>query len=123
MGLITDTQAKRLAEDPYADVLQPVFKDLDGRVSMETVKKMLGIQTPRMKNTDAQRIKRAMAEIGWGYGIYQFNDSTSGKRCGRRGFKTKDGRAETEFEVEFRESGEPKLVRRSEKANGERTPF
>jgi hypothetical protein len=63
-----------MVEDAYADVLEDTFSELTGRVSMDSVKLLLGVDTARMSLTDTRRIKAVMAGLGWDHGTYRLHD-------------------------------------------------
>lgn len=84
-------QERRMMEDPFKDILESTFADKKGRVSMETVKALLGLDTSRMTPYDSRRIKSIMAGIGWDYGSYRMFDLAGSERKNRKGFATGSG--------------------------------
>lgn len=79
------SQEARMMEDPFADVLANNFADQHGRVSLEDVKTILGLQPARSTAMDAGRIRAIMQSLGWILGSYRFHSS------GQSGGKTKKG--------------------------------
>lgn len=53
-----------MVEDAYAEVLEDAFGETKGRVSMDSVKLLLGLDTARMTPMDARRIKAVRAGVG-----------------------------------------------------------
>ena len=84
-------QGRRMVEDAYEDVLDDNFGETKGRVSMDSVKLLLGLDTARMSPMDTRRIKAvssrflrraassALAQPPSGR-ISRSNGSTSGPR-------------------------------------------
>lgn len=81
-----EAQGRRMVEDAFADVLEGTFAERTGRVSMDSVKLLLGIDTSHMTPTDARLIKFIMAEMGWDYGIQRLYDLSGEDISQRRGF-------------------------------------
>lgn len=81
-----EVQGKRMVEDAYADVLEDTFAELTGRVSMDSVKLLLGVDTARMSPTDTRRIKSVMAGLGWDYGTHRLHDLGQREKAQRKGF-------------------------------------
>lgn len=79
-------QDRRMVEDAYADVLEDAFGATKGRVSMESVKLLLGIDTARMSPMDTRRIKAVMAGLGWDYGTQRLHDLGKLDKAQRKGF-------------------------------------
>lgn len=79
-------QNQRMVEDAYGDFLEDTFGELTGRVSMESVKLLLGVDTARMSPTDTRRIKAVMGGLGWDYGIHRLHDLGKREKAQRRGF-------------------------------------
>ncbi len=81
-----EVQGKRMVEDAYADVLEDTFAELTGRVSMDSIKLLLGVDTARMSPTDTRRIKSVMAGLGWDYGTHHLHDLGQREKAQRKGF-------------------------------------
>ncbi len=82
-----EAQKRRIALDPYEDTLRSAFGGRTGKVSLDTVKGLLGISLSRMTAQDTRRIRAIMLEIGWEYSAYRLRGSRSGDdRTPQRGF-------------------------------------
>lgn len=81
-----ELQGQRMVEDAYADVLGDNFGEVVGRVSMDSVKLLLGLDTARMSSTDTRRIKAVMAGLGWEHGAHRLHDLGRGEKIQRKGF-------------------------------------
>lgn len=79
-------QGQRMVEDAYADVLEGAFAGKTGKVSMESVKMLLEIDTARMTHRDAQRIKAIMAGVSWDDGNHRLHDLSEQDIAPRKGF-------------------------------------
>lgn len=91
-------QGRRMVEDAYADVLEDAFGEAKGRVSMDSIKLLLGIDTARMTPIDARRIKAVMAGLGWDYGTHRLHDLGKLEKAQRKGFARGDAdERKTEF--------------------------
>jgi predicted P-loop ATPase len=82
----SNVQGQRMVEDAFGDVLDDAFGDTKGRVSMDSVKLLLGIDTARMSPMDTRRIKSVMAGLGWDYGTHRLHDLGKREKAQRRGF-------------------------------------
>jgi len=117
-------QKGRMAEDPYADVLRGAFADACGKVSMEAIKRLLGIQTARMGPYDARRIKSIMDELGWVYGTHRLHDPSRGERRPKKGFaRGNENEAKIEFGVTLDGNRDPRLVAIDEDGCVSEIPF
>ena len=58
-----NVQGQRMVEDAIADVLEDAFAEKKGRVSMDSVKLLINVETARMTAMDARRIKAVMAGL------------------------------------------------------------
>lgn len=85
-SVAAEVQGQRMVEDAYADVLEDTFSELTGRVSMDSVKLLLGVDTARMSPTDTRRIKAVMAGLGWDYGTHRLHDLGRQDKAQRKGF-------------------------------------
>lgn len=79
-------QGRRMVEDAYEDVLDDNFGEAKGRVSMDSVKLLLGLDTARMSPMDTRRIKAVMAGLGWDYGTHRLYDLGRREKAQRKGF-------------------------------------
>ncbi|WP_190323938.1 VapE domain-containing protein [Salipiger aestuarii] len=79
-------QGRRMIEDAYEDVLEDAFGETKGRVSMDSVKLLLGLDTARMSLMDTRRIKAVMAGLGWDYGTHRLHDLGVREKAQRKGF-------------------------------------
>lgn len=116
-------QGERMVEDAYADVLDDAFAHAKGRVSMDSVKLLLGIETARMSPMDTRRIKAVMANLGWDYGTHRLHDLGLTEKAQRKGFAR--GSAE-ERKVEYiarRVEGGVVVISRVNTRSGTAPPF
>ncbi|WP_341643348.1 VapE domain-containing protein [Thauera sp. SDU_THAU2] len=81
-----ELQASRMIEDPIGIVLEGAFGERTGRVSMESVKLLLGYEAGRMSAGEFQRITGAMTTLGWEYGTHRLHDLGRTGRSARKGF-------------------------------------
>ncbi|MEM7440592.1 MAG: virulence-associated E family protein, partial [Pseudomonadota bacterium] len=81
-----ELQRNRMVEDPYEDTLLAEFQNQTGRVSLESIKLLLKLDTSRMSGLDGRRIRAIMAGLGWEYKIYRLNSVGGSDVKPRRGF-------------------------------------
>lgn len=81
------SQAARMLEDPFADILANNFADQFGKVSLEDVKILLGLQPARSAASDAGRIRAVMQSLGWTLGTYRFHSSGQSGGKAKKGFR------------------------------------
>ncbi|MGY6570566.1 MAG: VapE domain-containing protein [Salinarimonas sp.] len=81
-----ELQVSRMVEDPIGIVLEGAFGERTGRVSMESVKLLLGYEAGRMSASEFQRIIGAMTALGWEYGTHRLHDLGRTGRSARKGF-------------------------------------
>lgn len=99
-------QGRRMVEDAYADVLEDAFGEAKGRVSMDSIKLLLGIDTARMTPMDARRVKAVMAGLGWDYGTHRLHDLGKLEKAQRKGFARGDtDERKTEFIAQRMDGG------------------
>lgn len=79
-------QGQRMVEDAIADVLEDSFAEKKGRVSMDSVKLLINVETARMTAMDARRIKTVMAGLGWDYCTQRLHDLGKFEKAQRKGF-------------------------------------
>ncbi len=79
-------QRFRMVEDNFADVLEDNFAGRTGKISMDSMKLLLNLDTSRMSPNDARRIKVAMSNLGWEYGTYRLHDLAGAELRPRKGF-------------------------------------
>ncbi|MGA0539431.1 VapE domain-containing protein [Neotabrizicola sp. VNH66] len=118
-----NAQGQRMVEDAYADVLEDSFAELTGRVSMDSIKLLLGVDTARMSPTDTRRIKAVMAGLGWEYGTHRLHDLGRIDKIQRKGFARGDV---DECKVEYiarRIDGGIVVIHRFDERHGEEPPF
>ena len=102
----SEVQGQRMVEDAYADVLGDAFGEAKGRVSMDSIKLFLGLDTTRMTPVDARRIKAVMAGLGWDYGTHRLYDLAKRNKAQRKGFARGDmGERKAEFMAQRMASG------------------
>lgn len=107
------SQAARMMEDPFADVLANNFADQHGKVPLEVVKTILGLQPARSAGSDAGRIKAVMQSFGWTFGTYRFHGGGQAGSKAKKGFRRattgteEDGSSgrEPEYRAKRREDG------------------
>jgi predicted P-loop ATPase len=119
----SQVQGQRMVEDAYADVLEDAFGEKKGRVSMDSVKLLLGTDTARMSTMDTRRIKAVMAGLGWDYGTHRLHDLSKCEKAQRKGFAR--GNAD-ELKTEFiaqRFDGGVVVIGRLDTQHGEEPPF
>ncbi|SMF42297.1 Predicted P-loop ATPase and inactivated derivatives [Xaviernesmea oryzae] len=114
----------RLIEDAFATVLSDWFGDKTGRVSMDSVKLLLGFEGGRLSTIEVQRIKAEMDRLGWEEKTNRLHDLSQRERTQRRGFAkgTQDER-KTEWLARRVENGVVTLSRVDYPASGEDSPF
>lgn len=99
-------QGQRMVEDAIADVLEDAFAEKKGRVSMDSVKLLVDLETARMKPLDSQRIKAVMAGLGWDYGTHRLHDLGKLEKAQRKGFARGDtNERKTEFIAQRMDGG------------------
>ncbi|MEQ8451894.1 MAG: virulence-associated E family protein [Nitratireductor sp.] len=76
----------RLIEDAFAAVLGDWFADKTGRVSMDSVKLLLGFEGGRLSPIEVQRIKAEMDRLGWEEKTNRLYDLSQREKTQRRGF-------------------------------------
>lgn len=118
-----EVQGKRMVEDAYADVLEDTFVELTGRVSMDSVKLLLGVDTARMSPTDTRRIKAVMAGLGWDYGTHRLHDLGRRDKAQRKGFARGDIDERTVEHIARRIDGGIVVIDRLDRQHGEQPPF
>lgn len=79
-------QSSRMIEDPIGTVLEDEFGGRTGRVSMESVKFLLGYEAGHMSAGESQRIHGAMTALGWDYGVHRLQNLGRSERSPRKGF-------------------------------------
>lgn len=114
----------RLIEDAFAAVLSDWFADKTGRVSMESVKLILGFEGGRLSPIEVQRIKAAMDRLGWEERTNRLHDLSQREKTQRRGFAkgTPDER-KTEWLARRVENGVVTLFCIDDTGAAEDTPF
>lgn len=116
-------QGRRMVEDAFADVLEDAFAKTKGRVSMDSVKLLLGIDTARMSPMDTRRIMSIMAGLEWDYGTHRLHDLGRRDKAQRKGFargSTEERKAEY---IAKRESGGVVVIARVNLQLDEDAPF
>lgn len=119
-----ELQNRRLVEDAFAAVLEGWFAEKSGRVSMDSVKLLLGFEGGRLSPIDVQRIQAEMGRLGWEEKTNRLFDLAQTERTQRRGFArgSMDER-KTEWLAKRVEGGVVTLGRVVEPASTEATPF
>lgn len=116
-------QGQRMVEDAFEDVLSAAFSESEGRVSMDSIKLLLGLDTARMLPMDAQRINSVMAKMGWDYGTHRLHDLGRREKRQRKGFARGDmDKRKTEFIAQRMDSGVVVIVPLDKRYEGE-PPF
>lgn len=83
-------QSQRVAEDPYADALTSALGGMVGKVSMDSIKVILGLPTTKLTPHDARRIKAVMGALGWSYGTFRLWLPAREERRPVRGFTSEN---------------------------------
>ncbi len=119
-----ELQQVRVVEDPYAVVLEGEFAERTGRVSMDSVKLLLGYEGGRMTPAEAQRIRVVMERLGWQYGTHRLHGLGKTDKIGRRGF-ARGTQEEREAEwIAERKPGGPVVLVPIARADGDNaSPF
>ncbi|MEQ8657166.1 MAG: virulence-associated E family protein [Hyphomicrobiales bacterium] len=114
----------RMIEDAFATVLGDWFADKTGRVSMDSVKLLLGFEGGRLSPIEVQRIKAEMDRLGWEEKTNRLHDLSQREKTQRRGFArgTPDER-KTEWLARRVENGVVTLFRIDDSASDENSPF
>lgn len=114
----------RLIEDAFAAVLGDWFADKTGRVSMDSVKLLLGFEGGRLSPIEVQRIKAEMDRLEWEEKTNRLHDLSQQEKTQRRGFArgTPDER-KTEWLARRVENGVVTLFRIDDSASDENSPF
>lgn len=114
----------RMIEDAFAAVLGDWFADRTGRVSMDSVKLLLGFEGGRLSPIEVQRIKAEMDRLGWEEKTNRLHDLSQREKTQRRGFAkgTPDER-KTEWLARRVENGVVTLFRIDDSASDENSPF
>lgn len=114
----------RLIEDAFAAVLGDWFADKTGRVSMDSVKLLLGFEGGRLSPIEVQRIKAEMDRLGWEEKTNRLHDLSQREKTQRRGFArgTLDER-KTEWLARRVENGVATLFRIDDPALEQDSPF
>ncbi|MGJ8530426.1 VapE domain-containing protein, partial [Maritalea sp.] len=81
-----ELQTGRMVEDDFANVLTDFLEGRVGKVSMDSLKLLLGLQSTRRSHNDFRRIKTAMENIGWEYGTFRLHDANGKDKRPRKGF-------------------------------------
>lgn len=79
-------QGYRMVEDDFAEVLADNFADRTGRVSMDSIKLLLHLDSQRISPSDARRIKSAKHGLGWEHGTHRLHDLAGEDQRPRKGF-------------------------------------
>lgn len=118
-----EVQGQRMVEDAYADVLEDAFGGKKGRVSMDSIKLLLGIDTARMSTMDTRRVKAVMAGLGWRDGTHRLYDLGKLEKTQRKGFaRGSAGESKTEFIAQRLDGGVVVIVP-VDVHNDHETPF
>ena len=105
-------QRERMVEDAFANALQDALGQLTGRISMDSVKLYLGLDTAKMKPSDIRRIKSAMAELGWEYKTHRMHDLSGTQKKPMHGFaRGTDEEQKIELWAKRKEPGVVVIVR------------
>ena len=123
-GVAEMEQRQRMIEDPYEDILLTAFTDRLGRVSMETVKRLLGLTTSRIKPFEMQRVKYAMTQAGWQYQSVRLHAQGRQDRVTQKGFVSEvDPRNDTEWVLKTENEGDLVLVTLEASKEQKESPF
>ena len=118
-----ELQAVRMVEDSFEVVLEGWFNDRIGRVSLESIKLLLGFEGGKMLPTEAQRLKRIMDRLGWEYGSHRLRDLGQTSNVPRKGFaRGTEEERKVEWIAKRVDGGIAVLVRLGESADND-MPF
>lgn len=114
----------RLIEDAFTTVLSDWFADKTGRVSMDSVKLLLGFEGGRLSPIEVQRIKAEMDRLGWEEKTNRLHDLSQREKTQRRGFArgTQEER-KAEWLARRVENSVVTLFRIDDSASDEDSPF
>lgn len=118
-----EVQGQRMVEDAYADVLEDTFAELTGRVSMDSVKLLLGLDTARMSPTDMRRVRAVMAGLGWDYGTHRLHDLGLRDKAQRKGFARGDADERKAEYIARRIDSGIVVIDRLDGQHGDQPPF
>lgn len=118
-----EVQGQRMVEDAYADVLEDTFAAVTGRVSMDSVKLLLGVDTAHMSPMDTRRIRAVMAGLGWDYGTHRLHDLGKRQKVQRKGFARGDAVQQKVEYIARRIEGGIVVIDRLDILHGEDAPF
>lgn len=114
----------RLIEDAFAAVLGDWFADKTGRVSMDSVKLLLGFEGGRLSPIEVQRIKAEMDRMGWEEKTNRLHDLSQREKTQRRGFaRGTPNERKTEWLARRVENGVATLFRIDDPALEQDSPF
>jgi len=85
-GEASRIQGYRMVEDDFAEVLADNFTDRTGKVSMDSIKLLLHLDSQRMSPNDARRIKSAMQDLGWEFNSHRLHNLAGEDQRPRKGF-------------------------------------
>ena len=120
----TELTELRLIEDAFAVVLEDWFSDRTGRVSMDSVKLLLGFEGGRLSPIEVQRIKAAMDSLGWEEKTNRLHDLSQQEKTQRRGFaRGSQGERKTEWLAKRIDKGVVTLARVDGPASEEEPHF
>jgi len=116
-------QGQRMVEDAFADVLEDAFGEIKGRVSKDSVKLLLGLDTARMSPMDTQRINAIMAKLEWDYGVHRLHDLGRREKIPRKGFARGDANERKVEYIARRIEGGIVVIDRLDGHHGGEPPF
>jgi predicted P-loop ATPase len=107
-----ELQTVRLVEDTFDPVLEDWFAERTGRVSLESVKLLLGFEGGKMRPAEAQRLRMIMNRLGWEYNSFRLHDPGLGGMSPRKGFgRGSEDERKVEWVARRGEGGTPTLDR------------
>jgi predicted P-loop ATPase len=111
-----ELQTVRMVEDAFDAVLEDWFGDRTGKISLESVKLLLGFEGGKMRPSEAQRLRAIMERLGWTYSTCRLHDLAQTEFAPRKGFmRGLDDEAKAEW-IAQRKEGSVTLM----EAKGER---
>jgi len=67
--------------DPWTETLEELLDDYTPNfINSFKIHEELGLETPHLKNTDANRIRKIMSQLGWRYGRLRLTGNGKQKR-------------------------------------------
>lgn len=119
-----ELQSVRLVEDTLDPMLEDWFAERAGRVSLESVKLLLGFEGGKMRPSEAQRVRIIMNRLGWEYNTFRLYDPGQGAISPRKGFgRGSEDERKVEWIARRGDGGIPALELAKGRARETEVPF